>query len=889
MANTDEHVLRKRPMTKQRPCMKRNRRACFFGDTASENRLRRFRLRRFRLGQFRLGQFRLGQFRLGQFRLGQFGLGQFGLVCLAALVMLSVCQGAFVEAAEIRPRVTSVVREQAVDMLRSLLETQQRWVKVHAAEFLLELDYPDGVEEDFVEQLKTHGDEPEYRIGIWRVLSKATYDAREKRRWVSRIRDVFLDPDAPDRLHAAETLAKLGYKVPDASEAAAGQAERKTFEYVAARDDAMAVFARWVLVDNDPKHDDAPLGKLLSSDDARIRGLAAYAIRHLLEISPATEQILASAAEAEPEDSSWRVFLVSAIAVHGPANNRGKWMTELRRYAKAGESSVRFQACQTLARLADDGDLPLLTACMDDSDADVRSAAAYAVLRVGRRGRHSLTGLDWAVIGFYAVGMLAVGAYYSRRTLTTDDYLLGGRNMNPLSVGLSLFATLLSTISYLAFPGEMIRYGPMILAMVVAYPLVALIVGWLMIPFFMKLRVTSAYEILEVRLGLGTRMLGSMFFLTLRLLWMAVILYATTDKVLVPLLGLDSSATPWLCAILGVVTITYTSMGGLRAVVLTDVVQTVILLGGAILTVILITILLGGVGCWWPSEWPAHWPTPKLYDPNERITFFGIVLATFTWWVCTSGSDQMAIQRYLATRDVKSARKVLVTTLGANALLNVLLTMVGLSLLAYFRINPHLLPDGQTILGSADRLFPQFIAVALPAGLSGLVVAGLLAAAMSSLSSGVNSSCSVITVDFIGRFRRSKENELDHVKWAKYVSVLVGVIVVILSAYVGGVQGNLLEVTYKVVNLITVPLFGLFFMAMFVPWAKGWGTILGAICGMATVVTISFWKELTGNTDGISFLWAMPLSFVIQTAVGSLVSLLPFGRIPLERLNRDRS
>ncbi|NLZ00615.1 MAG: sodium-coupled permease, partial [Pirellulaceae bacterium] len=111
-----------------------------------------------------------------------------------------------------------------------------------------------------------------------------------------------------------------------------------------------------------------------------------------------------------------------------------------------------------------------------------------------------------------------------------------------------------------------------------------------------------------------------------------------------------------------------------------------------------------------------------------------------------------------------------------------------------------------------------------------------------------------------------------------YVSVVVGAIVVALSAYVGVVQGNLLEVTYKVVNLITAPLFGLFFMAMFVPWAKGWATIVGAVCGMTVAITISFWKELTGTTGGISFLWAMPSSFLAQIAVGSLASLVPIGR-----------
>ncbi len=796
-----------------------------------------------------------------------------GLVCiLLALVAHLLVAPPLANADD--AAVTPELREKAVRTLREVLANEERWVKVHAAEFLLELDYPEGVEAAFVEELEANGEEPEYRIGIWRVLAKATYDPQETRRRTHQIRDVFLDLEAPDRLHAVETLAKLGYKFPEGSEAVA---ERETFEKAAAGSDGMAAFARWILVSNDPNHDDSSLGEMLASDDARIRGLAAYAIRHLPTISTATQEALASAATAEPEDSSWRVHLVCAMAVHGTADARDTWLKELRAYTTAEELSERYQACQTLAQLATEDDLTPLLACLDDTEADPRSAAGYAILRVGRRKPHALSTLDWIVIGLYAVGMLAVGWYYSRRTTTTDDYLLGGRNMNPLNVGLSLFATLLSTISYLAYPGEMIRYGPMILAMVVAYPFVGLVVGWFMIPFFMRLKVTSAYQILEMRLGLGVRMLGSIFFLSLRLLWMAVIIYATTDKVLVPLLGLDSSATPWLCAILGLITVTYTSMGGLRAVVLTDVVQTVILLGGAVLTVVLITFLLGGAGAWWPTEWPAHWPAPKLYDPNERVTFFAIVLATFTWWVCTSGSDQMAIQRYLATQDVKAARAVLITTLGVNVLVNILLTLVGLSLLAYFRLNPHLIPDGQTILGNADRLFPQFISVGLPAGLSGLVVAGLLAAAMSSLSSGVNSSSSVITVDFIDRFRRSKENELDHVRLAKYVSVVVGVIVVVLSAYVSVVQGNLLEVTYKVVNLITAPLFGLFFMAIFVPWAKGWATIVGAIAGMTVVVTISFWKELTGSSDGISFLWAMPLSFVAQTVVGSVASLLPFG------------
>ncbi len=817
-----------------------------------------------------------------------------------AIVVFAALAPAATRAADDPAEVTPQLRQQAVEILRNVLDNEERWVKVHAAEFLLALDYPQGVKETFTKELERFAAEPEYRIGIWRVLARAAHQKKDRDRWVSNIRDVFLDSEAPDRLHAAETLAKLRYKVPDDKKR--GAAQRKTFEEAAeSSNGVMAACVRWVLVDEETGDGEAAFCELLGSEDARTRGIAAYAVRNLDKISPATRTALIAAAKREPTGPkkgpglicrngpegashklnlvpfSARIHLVAAAAVHASPENRAEWKEHLREYALASIDTERYQVCDTLARIGDRRDLALLTQLIEDPTADVRSAAADAILRIDRRRPHSLAALDWAVIGVYFIGMLAVGWYYSRRTTTTEDYLLGGRNMKSLNVGLSLFATLLSTISYLAWPGEIIRYGPMVLAMIIAYPLAALVVGWFMIPFIMKLKVTSAYEILEYRLGLSVRMLGSVFFLSMRLLWMAVIIYATVGKVLVPLLGLDPSATPWLCALLGLITVTYTSMGGLKAVVLTDVLQTVILLGGAVLTLVLITYYLGGVGAWWSTDWAAHWPEPKLYHPTERITFFGIILATFTWWVCTSGSDQMAIQRYLATRDVKAARNVLITALAANTVVNLLLTPVGLAILVYFRLNPQLIPDGQTILSDADTLFPRFIAIGLPVGLSGLVIAGLLAAAMSSLSSGVNSSCSVITVDFIDRFRKNKESETDHVRLAKYVSVFVGIVVVVLSAYVGMVEGNLLTIAYKVVNLLVAPLFGLFFMAMFVRWATGPGTLIGAAFGLVTVVFVSYWKEITG-TDGISFIWAMPLGLLIQVTAGMIASLLPIGR-----------
>ena len=211
--------------------------------------------------------------------------------------------------------------------------------------------------------------------------------------------------------------------------------------------------------------------------------------------------------------------------------------------------------------------------------------------------------LDWIVIGAYGVGMLVIGALFARRTTSTDEYLTGGRNMRSSSIGLSLFATLMSTITYLAIPGEMINKGPFILWWMAALPIVYLLVGYGLIPLFMKLAVTSAYEILETRLGLSGRLTAAVIFLATRMLWMALIIYLTADKLIVKMLNWDDSMTPWVAAAIGVVTVIYTAMGGLRAVVLTDVIQSLILLGGALLTIIVISVNMGGVAAWWPTEW----------------------------------------------------------------------------------------------------------------------------------------------------------------------------------------------------------------------------------------------------------------------------------------------
>jgi SSS family solute:Na+ symporter len=481
--------------------------------------------------------------------------------------------------------------------------------------------------------------------------------------------------------------------------------------------------------------------------------------------------------------------------------------------------------------------------------------------------------LDWLVLGAYAVGMMAIGWWYSR-VKNVEEYLLGGREMKPWAVGISLFATLMSTLTYLAFPGEMIRHGPMFLSSLLAYPLIYFVVGRLLIPYIMRLKVTSAYEILELRFGLSVRLLGSSIFLLLRLFWMSLIVYASSDAILIPLLGLSDSATPWVCVVMAILTVAYTSMGGLQAVVVTDVIQTFIMLAGAITSLVWISVSLGGIGEWWPRQWASEWDAPSFFfAPQSRISMGMAILSTFVWFLCTAGSDQMAIQRYLATRDAPSARRMFGISLLCESGVELLLAALGFALFAFFATRSDLLPTGETVTTGADKLLPIFIVKVLPAGVSGLVVAGILSAAMDSLSSGLNSSALVVTEDWIGRFRRRPLNEAQQIRELKVISWVVGLAVVAVSLLASNVEGSLLDRCFKVVNLLTAPLFVLFFMAMFIPWATTAGTWIAAIASTFAAVSIAYFGAL-----GLGILWIMPVSLISGIVAGCLASLAPIGR-----------
>ncbi|MBD3676344.1 MAG: sodium/solute symporter [Planctomycetaceae bacterium] len=493
-----------------------------------------------------------------------------------------------------------------------------------------------------------------------------------------------------------------------------------------------------------------------------------------------------------------------------------------------------------------------------------------------------LTPIDIGIIVLYALGTIALGWYYGRKQETTSEYFTGSGNMNPILIGISLFATLLSTITYLSLPGEVIGKGPGYLANYLGLPIVYLVVAYVLLPVYMKQKVTSAYELLEVKLGVEIRLLGATMFLILRLFWMSLLLYLT-GKALATMLGLDDNYIPAVVAVTGVVAITYTSLGGLRAVVITDLMQTVLLFGGAWLVIGTITWQMGGFG-WFPTEWDPNWDTQPLisFDPSTRITFLGSFLSMSLWYIATSGGDQVSVQRFMSTTDARAARKSFLIQLCVSVTVGVTLALVGFSLLGYFQTFPGALPADMHLKTTADDIFPHMIAHHLPVGISGLVVSAMFAAAMSSIDSGVNSITAVILTDYLDRFDRAPKSERAHVLFARGLAVTIGVIVVTCSGFMGLIEGNITTVTGKTTNLLTVPIFCLFVFALFIPFATRLGVWVGTICGTSAAILVAFSKEISvsleliKDTDvaPVSFQWIPVTAFVVTLTIGCTVSYL---------------
>ncbi|NLY02235.1 MAG: sodium/solute symporter [Rhodopirellula sp.] len=485
--------------------------------------------------------------------------------------------------------------------------------------------------------------------------------------------------------------------------------------------------------------------------------------------------------------------------------------------------------------------------------------------------------LDFLVILAYLVGLSALGVYFSRRQSSEDSYFLGNRRMPWVLVGVSVMATLVSTLSYLSLPGEMIKHGVGYFASLLSFVFVIPLVNRLIIPALMRLPVTSVYEYFERRYHVGVRLLGATVFIVMRLTWVGLIIYTASFAVA----KMTGWPTPWVILIVGIVTTAYTTAGGMQAVIWSDFIQGLLLVGGAALIPLLIALKTqAGPLLWWQTFAEAGRADVPIFslDPFVRISMVGMVIEAFLWHACTHSADQVATQRYFSTASVDAARRSFWVSALFTVVLLGLLMVVGLAVFFFYYQRSGLPVQAfqQQIAADADAALPQFIARELPAGLSGLLLAALLAAAMSSLSSGINSIASVVMSDFVerlgGRSRRG-------VRPAMAVALSAGVVGVVMALGVdcymrAQSHWNLVELVERINHLFVAPLGALFLSGLLFRRVGAGAAVAGFIAGVATSMLISFSREIFGLSEGISFMWIMPGAFVASMFVSLATGFL---------------
>lgn len=499
-----------------------------------------------------------------------------------------------------------------------------------------------------------------------------------------------------------------------------------------------------------------------------------------------------------------------------------------------------------------------------------------------------LTTIDLTAIAAYFVVTFGIALWFGRKQKNTEDFFVGGRHMPWFAVGLSILATLFSTLSYLGVPGEMIKHGVGLFVGYLSLPLSACVITLLWIPFFMRLRLTSAYEYLERRFSYSVRLSGAGLFLLLRLGWMSMVVYAASmalDRIKGPdLTWLPGPDLYYWIGLIGIISAIYTSMGGIQAMIWTDVIQCLLLLAGVLLAIGYVAFIDGtGPVDWWrlASQQETQHTTPTFFswDVTVRVTIVTALINNFFWNICTHGSDQVVLQRYFSTPSLRAARRSYFSNLAVDLLMAVLLSLAGLALLAFYLNHPERLPAlAADPMSAADKLFPHFLGSQLPAGCAGLVIAAFLCDAIQTLESGVNAITAVATNDVVPRLRHGGKRALNDLTVARILTIVIAILVTGNAYFVVQVTEHynltLIDMMPKFFNLFVGPLAALFIVGMFVPRATTRSILPALVMGLATSILWSWWKQLFGTESSPSPLLAIAIPCCTTIGVATALSFL---------------
>ncbi len=465
---------------------------------------------------------------------------------------------------------------------------------------------------------------------------------------------------------------------------------------------------------------------------------------------------------------------------------------------------------------------------------------------------------DWVVIGLYVVATLGIALRVRMGQKTAADYFLAGRSMPWIVVGISLYATLFSTISFVAVPGEAFKNGVLMSLNTLGYAVFTPLAMWLFLRFFYQTNNFTCYEYLERRFNGTTRTLGSIIFLVTRAVFAATVFYAAA-KIFEALVGWDVTTTILL---LGTFAVAYTTIGGMRAVMITDVMQTLVLLLGMVMIFFKAASLTGFdfAGVWAYAREHDHtfgrMAEAEFYsvDPYIRYTLWVWLVRSIMGPPISYGADQLVVQRLLASKSYEQAKRAIwLKTLSVPPVM-ASFYFIGLMLFYYYGTIGEL-PAGF----EADHVMGLFISQHLPTPIPGLVAAALMAALMSSVDSTVGSLSTVTSVDLLQRAGWVSKDDVAQVRTGKLLTIGWGVVVVGFSLGLARANEGA-ETTVMELAAVWSSLWGVLLMVMLAGVLTKWATprmaTLGLIVGMIVNLILPwplyYW---TPEAERISFAW----------------------------------
>jgi SSS family solute:Na+ symporter len=504
--------------------------------------------------------------------------------------------------------------------------------------------------------------------------------------------------------------------------------------------------------------------------------------------------------------------------------------------------------------------------------AETRQARLY------RKDHLGLNRIDLLIIGLYLAGITLFGLRFRKRQRTMRDYFLADRDIPWWAIALSIVAAETSTLTIISIPGLAYDSNLTFLQLVMGYVIGRVIISIVLLPQYFRGELYTAYQLMERRFGPELRTLTAGLFLLTRAAAEGVRVYAVSIVVSIAL-GTGEVAS---IAIITLLTLIYTFEGGLAAVIWTDVVQTFIYVGGTLVGLVTILHLVpGGWGSvetiagalhkfqvfdlhFFDSAVPAHWPYMNFAKPYTL--WAGIIGGAFLT-TASHGTDQLIVQRLLAARNQRQSVLALLSSGIAVFLQFGLFLLVGVMLFAYYRVP-------SAMFGRADRIYPTFIVSRMPHGISGLLIAAILAAAMSNLSAALNSLASSSIVDFYLRFRagrrsgsRPELSDAGRLRLARLATVGWALVLFGLAVLALHRVGRVVEVGLQIASVAYGALLGVFLLGVLTKRANQIGAIVGMVCGFATELYLWIWSR-------VAFTWWVALGTCVTFAVGYAASIL---------------